>query len=128
MLENGRAYDTWQIALQRMHSGFRRRPTHHRHDSCSLVRRLRVERPVFGGAGGVPLRGSYRLTSEARVSIVVTRGGRIVKRFRPVTRPAGRTFRFSLPARGLARGDYRVLLRAVSGEDQIAATVTARRL
>jgi hypothetical protein len=71
--------------------------------------------------------------SPAAVSVVagrgtVTRGKKVVKRFAPADRAGGRMFRFSLPARGLARGDYRVRLRAVSGEDQLRATLTARRL
>jgi hypothetical protein len=128
MREGGRVYDTQRIVLRRTRSGFKQRPEHYRRDSCSLLRRFKLERPVFGGSREMPLRGAYRVTAPATVSIVVTRGKRIVKRFAAATRAPGRTFRFSLPAHGLARGDYRVQLRAVSGEDQVSATLTAHRL
>jgi hypothetical protein len=128
MLKGGRSYDIRRVVVQRTGAGLRVRPSHHRRDSCSLLRRFKLERPVFGGGRAVALRGSYRLARAATVSIAVTRGKTVVKRFAPATRVAGRMYRFTLPARGLARGDYRVRLRAISGEDQLQATLTARRL
>ena len=93
------------------------RPPHVRRTSCGLVRSFRLRRPVFGG----DLAGSYRLASPARVTLTVSRGGKVVKRFVSERR----TFRFALPAR---RGNYTVRLVARSGEDQVSAVVAARRL
>jgi hypothetical protein len=106
------------IVLARGADGrFRVRPPHVRRTSCGLVRSFRLRRPVFGN----DLAGSYRLASPARVTLTVSRDGRVVKRFAS----ARRSFRFALPAR---RGDYTVRLVARSGEDQVSAVVAARRL
>jgi hypothetical protein len=128
MLDGGRVYDTQRIVLRSTRTGIRQRPGHHLRDSCSLLRRFKLERPVFGGTREIPLRGAYRVTAPATVSIVVTRGDTVVKRFAAAARTPGRTFRFSLPASALRRGDHRVRLRAVSGETQVSAALTARRL
>ena len=42
----------------------------------------------------------------------MTRGKRMVRRFAARNRAAGRTIRLRLPARGRARGAYRVTIRA----------------
>jgi hypothetical protein len=86
--------------------------------SCGLVRSFGLRRPVFDRV----LRGSFRLTSRARVSLTVRRGRKLVKRLE-VER---RTFRFAL--RGLRRGTYTVRLVARSGDDQAQAVIAARRL
>ena len=62
------------------------------------------------------------------MTVTVSRGTRVVRRFATVERQAGRTFRFSIPAARLPRGDYTVRLLAQSGEDQVSAVVTSRRL
>ena len=92
----------------------------HRVAGCRLLRRLSLSGPVVGAR----LSGSYRLNAPARVSLTVTRGRTVVRRFASVERTAG-TYRFSLPAR---RGRYSVRLIARSGEDQVSAAVSARRL
>jgi hypothetical protein len=129
MLKGGKAYDTRRIVLARDARGrFAPRPSHFRRDSCGLLRRFKLERPAFGGTRRTPLAGAYRLTARGRVTITVSRRGRVVRRFRTAERAANRTYRFRLGARGLRRGDYTVRLLAQSGEDQVAAVVTARRL
>jgi hypothetical protein len=126
---DGKAYDTRRIVLSRGADGrFRPRPSHFRRDSCSLLRRFKLERPVFGGRRRTPLAVAYRLNARARVTVTVSRGTRVVRRFATVERQAGRTFRFSIPAARLPRGDYTVRLLAQSGEDQVSAVVTSRRL
>jgi hypothetical protein len=129
MVRVGRPFDTHRIVFERLRSGrVVARTGHHRRDGCGLLRAFKLERPVFGGRSRTPLRAAYRLSSPARVTVTVLRGRKVVKRFRPAARPAGRTFRLSLPARGLRRGPYRVRLHAAGGEDQISATLAARRL
>jgi hypothetical protein len=129
MLKDGKPYDTRRVVLARDARGrFSARPSHYRRESCGLLRAFKLERPVFGGPRRARLAGSYRLTTRGKVTVTVSRGTKVVKRFAAVERGPGRTFRFSLPARGLARGDYTVRLLAQSGEDQVSAVVTARRL
>ena len=62
------------------------------------------------------------------MTVTVSRGSRVVKRFATTERAAGRTFRFTVPARGLRRGDYTVRLLVQSGEDQVSNTLVSRRL
>jgi hypothetical protein len=129
MLKDGRRYDSRRIVLARAASGrFSRRPDHFRRAECGLLGKFKLERPVFGGVSRTRLSAAYRLNARARVTITVSRGRTVVKRFATAERAAGRTFRITLPAKGLARGDYAVRLLAQSGEDQVSATLTARRL
>ncbi|HEX8206236.1 MAG TPA: hypothetical protein VF587_09280 [Solirubrobacteraceae bacterium] len=129
MLEDGRVYDQQRIVLSRDARGrWRQRAPHHRRASCNLLRTFKLERPVFGGRQRLPLAGSYRLAARSRVTVTVTRGGKVVKRFPASEQPAGQTIRFSLPSRRLPRGFYRVRLLAQSGEDQVAAVLASRRL
>ena len=95
---------------------------------CGLLAGFRLALPVFGGTNGVPLAGTYRITERGKVTITVSHAGKVVKRFATVERAAGRTFGFSLPARGRPRGVYTVRLLAQSGEDQVTSILTARRL
>jgi hypothetical protein len=129
MLQEGRVYDTRRVVFERTRSGrLRVRPGHQRRAGCQLLRAFKLERPAFGGTARVPLRIAYRLTAPADVTVTVSRGKKVVKRFHTARQAAGRTIRLSVPAGKLGRGDYRVRLRAVSGEDQVAATLVARRL
>jgi hypothetical protein len=129
MFRNGKPYDTRRLVLARNAAGhFIRLPGLQRRVGCGLLAGFRLERPVFGGTSGIPLVGTYRITARGKVTITVSRGGKVVKRFATVERAAGRTFRFSLPARGRPRGTYRVRLLAQSGENQVVSVLTARRL
>ncbi len=124
----GRAVDTRRVVVERTRGGrLRVRPGHHQRESCGLLRLAKLERPAFGGRQRVPLRGAYRLTSAARVTVTVRRGSRIVRRL-TASRGANRTFRFAIPARALRRGDHRVVIHAVAGERQAVAVLTSRRL
>jgi hypothetical protein len=128
MIRDGRRVDVRRVVLARRGGRFVRRPGHHRRAACGVLRQFKLERPVFGGRRGVPLRIAYRLRSAARVSVVVTRGGRVVKRFRAGRRRAGVTVRLAVPARGLPRGAYRVRLEATGAGDRVVATLRARRI
>jgi len=125
----GRLFDVQRVVFERTRSGrVRVRPDHHRRTVCQLLRGFKLERPAFGGSRKMPLRISYRLTRAADVTVIVSRGKRVVRRFVRRGSAAGRVHRLSLPARGLRRGDYRVRLLATGGEEQVAATLVARRL
>ncbi len=129
MLEGTRTHDTQRAVFEIMSSGrLRARPQHHRRESCQLVRSFKLERPVFGGTGGVPLRISYRLVADANVIVTVRRGARVIRRFAAARRLANRTYRRTMQIHNLPRGDYSVNLQAVRGDQQVAATLVARRL
>lgn len=62
------------------------------------------------------------------VTITRRRSSRAVKRFAAVQRAAGRTYRLSLPARGLRRGDYVARLTATAGSRTVTSALLSRRL
>jgi hypothetical protein len=129
MYRNGRLFDIRRVVFERTRSGrVRTRPEHHRRESCKLLRVFKVERPAFGGRTRIPLRLSYRLSHAADVTATVTRGKRTIKRFVDRGRAAGRTYRHVLSLRGLRRGDYRVRIQAAAGDEQVSATLVARRV
>jgi hypothetical protein len=129
MFDGGRGYDTQRVVFERTRSGaVRVRPGHHQRNSCRLVRTFKLERPAFGGRTRTPLRIAYRMTARSDVTVTVKRGRRTVKRFVTRGAAAGRVVRLTLPSGKLARGDYSVQLRAVSGENQVSVTLAARRI
>jgi len=128
MLRGGRPVDVRRAVLQRSNGRFTERPGHYRRDTCGLLTRFKLERPVFGGARKAPLAATYRLSGPARVAVTIRRAGRIVRRLGFAKRGAGRTYAVTLPARGLPRGDYRVRIEAIAGKRRAVATLTARRL
>jgi len=120
--------DVRRMVLRRVRGRFTARPSSYRRVSCGLLTAFKLERPVFGGRSNRPLNVSFRLASEATVTITVRRGARVVRRF--TQRRRGQTLhRLRLPAEGLARGDYRVELsaRTPAGRSVVAA-LTSRRL
>ena len=126
---DGRWYDVRRLVLRRNAARrFRNAGALKDHFGCGLVSKFVLHRPVFGGRTGARLRGAYRLTTRANVTLTVARGRKVVKRFRTVSRPGGRTVRFSLRPRGLRRGLYTVRLIAQAGENQLVSRIRARRL
>jgi hypothetical protein len=72
---------------------------------------------------------SYRLNRPADVTVTITRGTKMVRRFVDRSRRAGRVYRHVLPLRGLRRGDYKVRIEAFARDDeQVAATLVTRRM
>jgi hypothetical protein len=129
MFRNGHAYDTRRLVLSRSSTGrFHRVHGLQHRVGCGLLAGFRLHSPVFGGTTDARLSGSYRLSTRGRVTLTISRGRHVVKRFRAVERPAGRTFRFSLRAKGLRRGGYAARLLVQSGEDQLVSVLTAQRL
>jgi hypothetical protein len=129
MLDGSRVHTTEHVVFERARNGrLRARPDSQRPDGCDLVRSFKRDGPAFGGTGRVPLRASYRLTRAADATVTIKRGTKTVKRFVRRNRKASRIQRITLSAARLRRGDYRVLLRAASGDEQVSATLVARRL
>jgi hypothetical protein len=84
---------------------------------------------VLGGTTDEPLRIAYELEEEVRgVTIQVEVGSRVIRSFQG-RGTKGRTFRFSLPARSVARGKTaNVLVGADRGGPVTAVELTANRL
>jgi hypothetical protein len=82
---------------------------------------------VFGGTRRRGLGIAFRLGRVARVTVTVTRRGKVVKRFKRRAN-AGRTYRVKLGAKGRRRGTYRVTLRAQRPGTTATSTLSARKL
>ena len=117
-----------RVTLQKTGGRFARRPAFALRERCGTLQSFKLVRPVFGGRTGTPLSASYRLGRRARVSLRITRGTRTVRRYKARTRAANRTFRIRVPARALARGEYRVRIAVVRGRRTTRGAITGRRL
>ena len=113
--------DVRRIVLRKRNGRFTRVARHYRRGDCQLLRSFKLERPVFGGRQGTPLRVAFRLTRAAQVKIEVVRGKRVVA-VNEAPRPANRTTRLAFRPR--SRGVYRV--RITVGD--VHSTLTARKL
>jgi hypothetical protein len=104
---------------------------HERRDTCGLLRRWKLYRPVFGGRTGRELVMSFRFAEATRASIVVRRGGRVVRRFREQRYAGGVLHRTRLSrsfVRRLRTGQYRVTIAVRDGSRTITSTLRATRL
>jgi hypothetical protein len=120
----GGARDVRRIPLRRVRGKITARPASERLEGCGIVRTFKLERPVLGGRTNRDLGISFRLNQDARVTVTVLRGSRVVKRFPATQRRARQLHRLRLDAEGLPRGDVRIRLQAGG----TTATLTARRL
>ena len=122
--------DERRFALARRNGRFKRLGRHEQLDQCGLLRRWKLLRPVFGGRANRSLDMSFRLGTDATAEIVVRRGRRVVKRFRPVEYRAGVLHRKRLNVkvtRRLRRGRYRVTLIVRDGSRTVSSTLFATR-
>jgi hypothetical protein len=113
--------DVRRIVLRKRNGRFSKVARHHRRGDCELLRSYKLERPVFGGRQGTPLRVAFRVTRATRVRLELLRGRRVVAR-RTTDAAADRTVRAAFKPR--RRGVYRV--RITAGD--VTSTLTARRL
>jgi hypothetical protein len=112
--------------LARRGGRIRRRASYVRARSCDGLSAFRLSAPAFGGTTRRGLRIAYRLARPARVSVVVSRGRKVVRRFATRRRAPGRTFRLSLrPGR---RGAYRISLVARGARGTVRARLGAQGL
>jgi hypothetical protein len=124
----GRGSDTRRLVAQRSGGRWTRRPDYYGRPICGLVTSYKLERPVFGGANRRPESVTFRLARPAKVTVVVVRGSRVVKRLGGRTYPARRTVRLKVPNAGLRRGVYSFRLRAQGAGRSATATAGARML
>ncbi|MBA3358814.1 MAG: hypothetical protein H0U20_05100, partial [Thermoleophilaceae bacterium] len=92
-----------------------------------LLNVYRLSGSTFG-ANKRRLAALFRVRRRSRVSVVVRRGGRVVRRLRTRSFAARRPFRLAIPSKGLRRGDYRVTVTARSGSERVTRTLVSRRL
>jgi hypothetical protein len=108
--------DVRRVTLRRRDGRFTRiGRSFYRRRSCGLLTQYKLGSPVFGGRGDRALRIAFRLSSPARVSIRVSRGGEVVKRFATRRRKAHTTYRLRTSAARLARGEHRVRITVRRG-------------
>jgi hypothetical protein len=120
--------DVRRVTLRRSHGRFKLGRSFYRRRSCDLLTQYKLGSPAFGGRANRPLRIAFRLSRTANVSLRVSRGGRVVERFRTARRRAHRTHRLVLRPARLARGAYRVRITVHGGPRTVRSTLASRRL
>ena len=96
--------------LRRRGGRFARGKSFYRRASCATLAQFKLERPVFGGPRNRSLGIAYRVGTRARVTVVVRRGKKVVRRFRARTERPGETVRLRLASEKLRRGRHRVTI------------------
>lgn len=115
-----------RAAVVRRGDRFASLPAFQRGGQCDGLSAFRLGGPAFGGKGRQPLGIVYRLAQPARVSVVVQRGRRTIKRFRARRRVPGKTYRLRIRTR--ARGRVRVTLIARMDGRTVRSRLVARGL
>jgi hypothetical protein len=121
--------DVRRSVLRRRDGRVKQQPAFYRRSSCLTLALFKLERPVFGGRTNRALKLAYRVSTRARVGVVVLRGRKVVRRFRARAERPGETVRRRLASEKLRRGRYRVQV-TVRPERGVTtrATLTAQRL
>ena len=114
------------VALLRRGGRFVRLPAFQRPRRCDGLSAYRLGGPAIGGSGRQPLTVLYRLGAPGRVSVVVKRGRRTIRRFAARNRAPGKTYRLRFRTR--ARGTVRVVLTARLGTRTVRSQLTTRGL
>ncbi len=124
----GGGTDVRRVVLRRTRGRYAVRPDFYRAEGCGLVRSYKLSRPVFGGRTNRALQVAYRLATDARVTVEVLRGGRVVRRLAARTDRPNRTYRLRFSADRRRRGDYAVRLTVRAGTQTIRTVLVSRRL
>jgi hypothetical protein len=103
-------------------------PRFSRPDGCGALRAARLTSPVFRGSRRRGLGVLVRPAEDARVSVRLKRGRRIVKSTKPRVVKAGALRRLRVSARGVRRGGYRVVIVALMGKTRATSVLTVRAL
>ena len=123
-----RNVDVRRVTLRRSNGRFAVRRSFYRRSGCGLLRSYKLTRPVFGGPNNRELAASFRLARNARVTLEVLRGKRVVRRYATQTRRANITHRLRFDAEDRPRGDFKFRLTVRSGAQTVRSTLVSRRL
>ena len=121
--------DTRHLGLRKRNGRWRAIGAFDRRESCDLVNYFRLRSPVFGGKDRRPLPVTFRLSDSAKVSVEVSRAGKVVKRIgeRTYGPRSKRTVVIRL-GRKAKRGLYTVRLKAVAPGRGTELTLFSRYL
>jgi hypothetical protein len=102
---------------------------YYRRASCKLLAIARLSGPAFGGWTRTSLAIDFRTIRRGRVTIVVKRGSKTVRRFK-VARTGTKTLQRKIVVRRrhVPRGRYTVTITAAAGSVREKATLVARRI
>jgi hypothetical protein len=117
-----------RLAFVKTGNRFRRLAPMERRVRCDEVERLALVKPVFGGRKGTPLRIVARVSEAGAATVRVRRGARTVKTVRDRVFAPGTTKRISIPAKGLKRGLYSVVIELKFGDTVETITLGALRV
>ncbi|HEX8123263.1 MAG TPA: M28 family peptidase [Solirubrobacteraceae bacterium] len=120
--------ETRRVTLLRAKGRFRVLKPHYRRSTCGLLRMFKLSSPAFGGSNRKKLGFAYRLAGEAKVSVVIRRGTKVVKRFKARTVVGNVVHRGSLRPRGLKRGVYKVTATVTAAGRSTRSSLYSRRL
>ena len=125
---NGKT-DVRHLGLRKRNGRWRAIGAFDRRETCDLVKYTRLRSPVFGGTDRRPLPVVFRLSQSAKVSIVVSRKGKVVKRIkaRNYERATKNTVVIRL-GRKARRGLHAVRLKAVAPGRTTELTLYSRYL
>jgi hypothetical protein len=116
--------DTRRVPVLRSGGRFRTLPGYGSSRPCSALRALRLSSPLYGGRNRRVLGIAYRVSQPAQVGVVVTRGGRTVRRFAFRQRDPG-TYRLRVRPRA---GAVRVTVSLRGPVRTVRTHAVARRL
>jgi hypothetical protein len=120
--------DVRTVALRRSHGHFAGAPDFTQKTGCGVFTTYRLSSSVFGGSKKVPLRFTYKLAHDvAGVSVTVTRGKKVIKRF-VGSGSSAQPFSFSIAANAVPRGAVVKVRATVKNGPGRGATLTAKRL
>jgi hypothetical protein len=125
--------DVRRVVLVRSRGRFKVTRPFSERSTCELLRTFVLSSPTFGGRNRTALVASYRVGSNARVSVDVFRG---LKSRRPISRFSssgdrigGRLYRVRVPSRAARRGMYRVRITAQTASGRrVVRTLYSRLL
>jgi PKD repeat protein len=103
---------------------FKARKPFQRTDTCQLLSLFRLGAPSFGGKQKLLV--NFTTTKDAKITVKVLRGSKKVKTLKAKT-SANRLNRVTLKPKKLRKGEYKVVLTAVSGSEKQSGTLYARK-
>jgi hypothetical protein len=118
--------DTFRLS----HGQFKRRADFYgaKATGCSDLKAFHLSSPVFGGSTGRSLTVTYRVGRPGRVTVTVTRGHKVAKRFNAMPARPGRTYRLRLSPKRLPAAPYTVRATLVRAGGGAKRALLARRL